>query len=310
MRKIVVPLLLTLTMALAACQGQDKPQTSSAQEEVSIQLNWLHSIAWASFYAAADEGYYRQQDLEVNVLEGGFDSDGNFIDPIQEVVSGNADFGIADGSVLLEAREQGQPVAAIATLYQRHPLVFTSLATNDIIRPQDMAGTTVHVSGNSRVLLQALLRAQNIDPETVNIVERTDFSTALLTNNTADVIDAWVINEVVPLQQDGVAINMILPSDYGIEFYPNLIFTTEDMIANHPDVVARFLNGTIKGMQFSVDKTETATDITLRYQTDGVKETELLAMQQSLPLMAPAGSNPGMMQPEIWEAMHQLLLEE
>jgi ABC-type nitrate/sulfonate/bicarbonate transport system substrate-binding protein len=263
---------------------------------------------------AEDKGYYAGENLDVDLLAGGFGAEGQFIDPLQKVVSGEAEFGIVESTLLLPAREAGMPVVAIANIYQRHPLALTSLAEKNIVRPQDLVGKTVQLSQNSTVLFQALLSAEGIDPASINVVERTDFTINPLINGEADVIDGWVINEIVPLTQGGYEFNMILPSDYGIDLSPAVIFTTEDMIANHPDLVKRFLRATLQGIQSAADDPARAAALSVEYKTaDNVPveaSEEAIAMQQSLPLLLPAGTRPGLMQPELWDFTDQVLVDQ
>lgn len=62
-------------------------------EKVSLQLEWKHQFEFAGFYAAVEKGYYKDIGLEVEIREF---HDG--IDITQEVLSGNATFGISSSS--------------------------------------------------------------------------------------------------------------------------------------------------------------------------------------------------------------------
>jgi ABC-type nitrate/sulfonate/bicarbonate transport system substrate-binding protein len=314
-RRLVAALMFTALILLAACGSATPVPTVSTADNVRVQFSWLHSVTWASFYMAEDKGYYGAENLDVTLAIGGFDADGNFIDPLQQVASGAAQFGIVDTTLLLPARAQGMPVVAIATIFQRHPLALTSLAESNIVSPQDLIGKTVQLSGNSTVVFQALLHEEGIDPADVNVVERTDFTINPLLNHEADVIDAWVNNEIVTLSEGDYAFNMILPADYGIEVYPNVIFTTEDMIANQPEVVTRFLRATLHGTQDTIDDAQSAAQLAVGYMTgEGGMEVDTnvqtISMEQSLPLLMPTGSRVGNMEPEVWEFTHQVLLDQ
>ncbi len=47
--------------------------------------------------------------------------------------------------------------------------------------------------------------------------------------------------------------NLIWVEDYGIHFYADTLFTTDQMIAENPDLVLRFLRATLKGEQFAIE---------------------------------------------------------
>lgn len=307
---ITLMLILAAVLALTGCGGQPASPTAAPLTETSIQFSWLANNEFAGLYMAQSEGYYTAENLKVEFMPGGFDDQGNYINPIEQVATGNADFGIADGADLLDARAQGQPIVAIASIFQRHPEAYVSLAEKNIVRPEDLIGKKVLVAAKARILLNALLAAQNIDPSQVDIIDRTDFSFQPLLTGDVDVIDAFITDAVVRLKAEGHAVNSILLIDYGIESYPNAIFTTEDMVKNKPDVVERFLRATLKGIQSAVDNSEEAAKQVLVYNQDLTLESQIQGLQAALPLFKPAGTNPGMMTAQTWEFTANMLLEQ
>ena len=311
LRNVKLPIwLFAVAMLLASCGSITPTAATMPPAQLSIQLDWTPNIDAAGFYVAQAKNYYADQGLTVKLLAGGYDAQGNYIDMIKTVLDGHADFGESSGIDLIQARAQGAPLVAIATIYQRHPLSFSSLAEKKIARPQDLIGKTVQIAPNDRLLFQALLTAQGIDPAQIKLVERTDFTSAPLIKGDADVIDAWVTNENVLLKLQGRAINTILPVDYGIEAYPNVIFTTEKMIAEHPDVVERFLRATLQGIQGAMDDPKSAAQLTKQYDAtlDLPEQTE--AMFQAVPFLNPAGSRPGMMTDKTWETTQHMMRDQ
>ncbi len=311
-KKQVLILLFGFAFALlTSCSSNPTSTPATPATPVKFQISWLHSIAFVGGYLAQENGYYADENLNVEIMPGGLDEAGNFIDPIERVTSGKADFGVIDSTILLKARADGVPVVAVASIYQRHPLAFTSLRAKNITRPQDLIGATVQVSFNSAVIYQALLAAQDIDPAQVNTVNRTDFTPGPILKGEADVIDAWVITEIAELAAAQQDVNLILPSDYGIEVYPNVIFTTEEMISKNPGVVERFVRATVRGLQNAVDNPKVAAELTFnKYAPERGLEIEQIAMQRAVPLLKPTDSSPGMMKPEVWVTTHEILLEQ
>src|SRR3954469_21227003 len=80
---------LTCVLALPLC--------CSAADSVKLQLKWHHQFQFAGYYAALENGYYREAGLDVQILEGGPQ-----VDVAAEVASGRAQFGIGGSSILLE----------------------------------------------------------------------------------------------------------------------------------------------------------------------------------------------------------------
>jgi NitT/TauT family transport system substrate-binding protein len=284
--------------------------TATPASPVRLQVSWMPDAEFSGFYVASENGFYKNENLDFTLDGGGIDKAGNYIDPVARVTSGLDDFGIIDGSTLIASRAGGAPVVAIASIYQRHPLAFTSLAEKKIARPQDLVGKTVHITSSDQATFKALLVSQKIDPSQVNIQERTDLTITPLLDGKADVINGWVTNEVIDLKMAGRKVNTILLSDYGIDTYSDVLFTTEAMIEKHPDVVLRFLRASLKGMQTAIDSPALAAALAQKAATGVSLERMTLSMNANVPLLKPANSQPGMMNEAAWAFTYQILIDQ
>jgi NitT/TauT family transport system substrate-binding protein len=302
MSALVVAFILTLV----GCGTTTQTAPPVAKRPIHVQLAWVHTIEYSGFYTAQDQGYYDAANLDVSLDALGETS------PIDQVVMGKAQFGMTSADNLLLARAAGKPVVAIATIYQRSPVAFVSLAKNHITKPQDFIHKTVVVDlkGTTGIIYRALLASQSIDEAQVKTQPRVDYTNDALVKGQADVIDAFVNNQPVQLKQQGQDINLVLPSDYGIDLYANVIFTTEDMIKTQPDMVEAFVRATTRGMQRAIEDPEAATKLTVARGTDLNPASEAESMRLALPLMKPAGSQPGMMTAANWQTTYQILHDQ
>lgn len=303
---------LLIALIASACGANTATPSPSpiALAKTSIQLAWTHNVEFAPFYVAQAKGYFADQQLSVDLIVGGVDANKNFIDPIQQVVAGKADFGLASGLNFLAARASGQPIVAIGNTLQRDPTAFASLAKANIRRPQDLVGKTVQLGYSATAIFQALLHATGIDPATVKVVTRQDPTIAPLVAGQADVIDIWVTNEGVVLSSQGYNANLIFPSDYGVVLYPAVLFTTEDIIQKKSDMVARFLRAVTRGIQSAVDDPEGSAKLAITYDNTLDLKQQTLAMEQLLPLLLPNNSHPGQMDPSVWNTMQTIMLQQ
>jgi ABC-type nitrate/sulfonate/bicarbonate transport system substrate-binding protein len=313
---IALVLLAFTAFSMAGCGSASQAASKEPLTKTSVQFSWVHTIEFVGFYEAIRQGYYTDANLDVRLDGGGFDADGAYIDPVKQVVEGKSDFGVAGADVILAARAQGQPVVAIAAIYQRSPVVLISLAEKNIIRPQDLVGKRVDTEPGTTVdvAYRALLVSQEIDSSQIIETPRTDFTVNPLFNDETDVLSGFITNDGVQAQQRGAELNFILMSDYGIDIYSNVIFTTEDMIKNKPDMVKAFVEATIKGMQWAVDNPEAAAENVIDLYGESmepdIKNSQHAGLLASLPLLNPAGSRPGMMAAEDWELAHQFLFDQ
>ena len=81
--------------------------------------------------------------------------------------------------------------------------------------------------------------------------------TPLLTG-AIDVWPGYLINEVLAAKEKGFDVNIVYPSDYGIDLYADTLFTTETMLKEKPDVVRNFVAATLKGWNTAIAAPEEA----------------------------------------------------
>ncbi len=210
-------LILMMVMVLAACGGGEKKADAKPITPISFQLSWTHEYSSAPLYMAVENKHFRDEGLNVTLLEGGF-QEGVFVDSLQVVLDGKAQFGTSDLASLLQARAAGKPLVAIGAATQRSPFVLISLAESGITVPTDLVGKTVAITdGGARLIYNALLETLNIDPASVNTIPRVSFEIDPLLNGEVDVLGGWTINEGQQLREAGHEPHFILFSDYGIE---------------------------------------------------------------------------------------------
>lgn len=304
-------IFMGLSILLAGCGNTSTPTDSPVEPDViTIQLSWIHEYSAAPFHVALNEGFFENNNLDVTLLEGGF-GDAGFIDPVVQVIEENISFGLSDGSRLIEAQSSGQPVVAIGAVLQRSPLALLSLGENDIQQPPDLAGQTVMVAdGGARMIFDTLLDAQEIDSSSLQIEPRVTFGIDPLLTGETDVLVGWIINEGVALEEAGQSVNSILMSDYGVDTYDFVLFTTEDMVANQPDIVQRFVDSIVQGIEFIVTNPQQAIEHTLSFNEALVAEEQLLRLEATIPLMNVPGTQIGGMDPEIWQFTYDLLRQQ
>jgi NitT/TauT family transport system substrate-binding protein len=303
--------LLMTVIVLNAC-GANTPAASTAapQTPVSIQLAWTHEYSSASFYAAEKNGHFAAQNLDVRLDAGGFASTG-YIEPIAQVVNGTVDFGVTGAAGIIQARAEGKPVVAVATILQRSPLAILSLANSGIRRPQDLVGRRIAVAdGGAAQLFHLLLKSQHIDPAALNIVPRVTFGIDPLMNGEVDAMVAWVINEGVQLSEAGINPNVMMLSDYGVDSYEMVLFTSEKMIAEHPGTVKGVVQSMVQGTRDVVDNPNQAATLVLAYNDKLDLDGQRRRIQATLPLLNPPGVQLGMMQPAIWKLTYQMMLDQ
>jgi NitT/TauT family transport system substrate-binding protein len=188
-----------------------------------------------------------------------------------------------------------------------------SIGDVKVTKPEDLIGKRVGIGqGSGRWTFDAMIRKAGIDPSLITVEDPKTFDTlgACLQELKFDVCNAYSTDAIVRANMQGLESSAIWPGDYGVPFYADVIFTTDDFIAKNPDVVERFLRATIRGWQSAVENPEKATDATVRFAPDLDREFQLLSLKATIPLVDTGTLPIGVMEPEMWQQMYDILLEQ
>lgn len=293
-------LLLALTISLSACA----PSPIPAIAPVAVELNWLHYGFFGGLYAADQNGIFTQEGLAVTFIEGGPNVD--FITP---VLDGTAQFGIAGADTLIVARAQGKPVRAIATILRRSPLAFVVLADSDMTRPQDFVGHTIRVTPQIAPSFHALMARVGISPDQYTEIVLPPTLDAFASGQ-ADVWSMYTNSFAITIENAGYALRYIYPDDYGVHFYAESLFTSDDLIATDPGLVQRFLRAALSGYTFAVENSEKIGPMVVKYDPQLDPSISTDQMIASIPLINTGEDFIGWMRPEVWAGMEKTLREQ
>lgn len=300
--------LMVFTLVLSACGSRPMAK----KDKVTVQLSWFPTVEFAGFYVADQLGYYAEENIEVNLVAGGPN-----IDPVSEVSTGNAQFGLAAGDSILRAKASGQDMTAIAAIFRQSPMVVMALADSGIQRPQDLEGKTVGVISPALdttwdIQFIAMLHKLGIDKSAITFIPNEHFNGVRdLTSGKMDASSGlFSTNEPVQAGLDDYKINLIYYSDYGVEFYNNLIFANSRFISENDDLVQRFIRATIKGYQQAIESPQDAVNQTVKYASDLNPEFELASMQAEIPLIDTGNAPIGFMDDAVWQNTQDILIEQ
>lgn len=238
------------------------PETLRAEtkliQPVRLQLKWYHQFQFAGYYAADMMGYFQDAGLDVEFKEGGPQ-----YPIVGVVVAGSAQYGVGD-SGLINERVAGQPVVVLASIFQHSPNVLLSRFDRDIITPSDLRGKTVMLSQNHALYeVQLMLRKHGLSLEEVTIVPNTGRIDDIIEGR-ADAMMAYLTNEPNRMTERGITPSLLRPIEYGIDFYGDLLFTSEREIEQYPERVAAFRDASLKGWAYALEHPEEVVDYILK----------------------------------------------
>ncbi|GAB3367080.1 MULTISPECIES: diguanylate cyclase domain-containing protein [Giesbergeria] len=255
---LISPLLLFISVS------------ARAQDRVTLQLKWEHAFQFAGYYAALEQGYYRDAGFEVTLAAG---KPG--VDVVGQVVSGKAEFGVGTSSLLL-ARAAGKPVVVLAAIFQHSPLVLIARGNAPGQSVHDLAGKRVMLEPQSEEL-QAYLRQSGLAPSEYAKLPHS-FQVQDLIDGKVDAISAYLSNEVFLLRQAGVPHQIYTPRSVGIDFYGDNLFTSDRLLREQPERVAAFVAASLRGWRYALDHPETI-NAWIRQTYPGLHTPEFLAFE-------------------------------
>ncbi len=302
-RRLVVHVVTFIVFCL--CSITLDVTADDTVEPVSLQLKWKHAFQFAGYYAALEKGYYRERGLDLSIRE----HDGKRT-PAEVLLAGDAEYAVT-GSVIAVYRAQGKPVVALATIFQHSPLAFLVRADSGITRVEDFIGKRVMLgSGIQDAALDATLRRAGVE-EGSFVRLPSNFDARSLLRDQTDIFNAYVTDQGFILHEGGVGEDCILPKQYGVDFYGDVLATTEEEIKQHPKRVKAFREATLKGWNYALDHPAELIGLILeKYNTQKMNREHLeYEARASRELIQPLLVRIGHMNPARWEHIKQVFTE-
>tara|TARA_R110000737_G_scaffold34232_1_gene52642 strand:- start:6988 stop:8976 length:1989 start_codon:yes stop_codon:yes gene_type:complete len=218
-----------------------------ANEKVVLQLKWMHQFQFAGYYAAKEKGYYAEAGFDVTINERD-----PLLTPVEVVLDKKADYGIIGSSIILD-RMKGVPVVALGAVFQHSPLVLITRADSKLLGPYELKGKRVMYSkGIDDATFFAMFHQLGIEESDFVHLGHSFDPDSLLRGET-DAIASYLTNQPFYYQEKGVDIQVINPINYGIDFYDDILFTSEDTVRKNPARTRKFLEASMKGWRYALE---------------------------------------------------------
>jgi NitT/TauT family transport system substrate-binding protein len=279
-------LLAFLCLSLIVACGAEPTPTAVPLEPVSLQLQWVTQAQFAGYYVALDKGWYLEEGIDLTIEPGGPD-----LVAADLVSGGQRDFGTSLLADLAVAVQQGKPITSIAQIQQMNGLLLLAHKASGIEQPQDFVGHRVGVwLGGWQAQFDALVAKEGISPSGFDLVSQ-GFSMDPFLNGELDVASAMIYNEYHVVLESGVApetLNIIDYADYGLDFPGDVLFTSQQLLKENPDLAVRMARASLRGWQYAVDHPEEAAEIVLKYDESGIqtKDHQLSMMNEIAKLVS------------------------
>lgn len=309
-QRSILSLLLVSVLGGLIYSCAQKPNPPGTVEHVKLRLQWVPQSQFAGYLVAKDLGYYAANNLDVELLPAGPD-----LKPQVTVAAGTDDIGIGVSNQVITARSNGVPLKIIAQIFQDSANRYVLKRENAINQLTDLRGKKIGLwLGGDEVEFVAMLKTVGMTLNDVQVIPQ-EFSVVPFLQNQYALSEVTVYNELNEIRSkgyEGEKLQVLSPRDYDAAIVSDMIFTTEGFIKQHPDVVQRFLEASLKGWKYCFENPDKAVDIVLKYNPELTRADQVLQLNAVLSLISSAGSQAngiGFMDPEAYQNADRILFD-
>lgn len=288
-RTIFAATLATALVLVAGCSGSDDaketPNDSAQTLEKVTYLTSFGNFGRDSYvWVAKDKGFFKEVGIDVEI-QAGKGSAAN----MDTLSSGRAQFVPADlsGFMLAKAGGKADNVVAIAGIQQRTLAALMTLDDKKITNPKDLEGKKLADSPSStvRLLFPTYAQLAGVDASKVQWVNgQPNTLLNLLVAGQVDGIGQFVVGRATLESLAKGKKAVVLPySDVMTDLYGNVLLTSTELIKEKPEMVKKFAQALLRGLEYSIVNPKEAGEILKK----NVPATNADAAAAELELMAP-----------------------
>jgi len=263
---------------------------SSSLESIDLQLKWKHQFQFAGYYMAKEKGFYKKANLDVNIIE--YKNGINIVKKIENSDNGSV-YGVGYPNVLLH-KANGANIVLLSAINQLSPHILLTLKSSNIKGIKDFKNKRIMIGSEAveTASFMAMLTSHNLSLEDLKCLEPS-FDIKSLVDNKTDISTSYISNEPYQLTKMGIPFNIWNPSDFGFDFYDDILFTSNQELKLHPQRVESFKEASLKGWKYAFEHIEETVDIILKkYNSQHKTKDALLYEAKELKKLAYLGSIP------------------
>ena len=305
---------MVAALLLAACGTADQAKTAPAASggaltPIKVQLQWFFQAQFAGYIAAVDQGFYKEQGLDVQLLEGGVD-----IVPQTVLAQGKADYAVAWVPKALASREQGAGITDVGQIFARSGTYQVAWKSSGITSPAQFKGKKIGNwgFGNEFELFAGMTKA-GIDPgKDVTLVQQ-QFDMQALLKHEIDAAQAMSYNEYAQLlEAKNPATGKLYTADdfsiidwktNGSAMLQDAVWANTSKLSDpaYKQQTVKFLVGTIKGWAYCRDNPEKCRDMVVAKGSKLGKSHQLWQMNEVNKLIWPSTAGIGVVDDAAWK---------
>ena len=263
-RAILIIFTAILTVCMTSCAKTNKDVQEITLSEVT------HSVFYAPQYAALSLGFFEEEGLEIELLNGG-----GADKVMTAVLSGDADIGLAGPEASIYVMNEGSKNYSVifAQLTKRDGSFLVGRKKEDFSW-DNLKGITLiggRKGGVPEMTLEYVLKANGLDPNTDLTVDTSiafDLMAGAFTSGNGDYVTLFEPTaSMLEMENKGFVLTSIGSESGEIPY--TAYFASNKLVKNDPELIQRFTNAVAKGQKWVAEHTpEEVAEAIAPYFTD------------------------------------------
>ena len=282
-------LMLSLFAAAAALSVAATAASAQSLEKFPFRLNWTLYGEHAPFFVALDKGFYKDEGLDVQILEGSGSTT-----VAQLVANSTNPVAYVDAATMMRGVSAGMPIKAVGVTLQQSPMAFIYRADNPKpTKVSEIKGSRIAITAGdaSLAIFTAFMGKLNLpmsDVHLITVANPAAKEQAVL-NKQSDALLGYFMDQGPRMQlQSGVKMGWTRLYDMaGVSTLSSAIIVNNDWLkdAKHQDELKRFLRASQRGWDYADKHRDEAADIFLKHAKAFNKEIALLEINGTMTII-------------------------
>ncbi|TML07075.1 MAG: ABC transporter substrate-binding protein [Actinobacteria bacterium] len=308
--KTIAAIVALLLVAAACGDNKGSSASSGTLTKVKLQLQWFTQAQFAGYFAAVDQGYYKAQGLDVQIIEGGVD-----IVPQKVLADGQADYALAWVPKALASREAGADIVDVGQVFQRSGTLQVSFKDKNITKGADFKGKKIGNwgFGNEYEVFAAMTKA-GLDPakDVTNVQQQFDMKAMLA--GEIDAAEAMTYNEYAQVLEaknpktgslyTAADLNIVNYNTEGVGMLQDAIWANGPKLASdktYQETTTKFLQASFQGWIYCRDNAQACADLVVAKGSKLGKSHQLWQMNEINKLIWPSAKGIGVLDTTAWD---------
>jgi NitT/TauT family transport system substrate-binding protein len=215
---------------------------AQALDQVTFGTNWKAQAEHGGFYQAVATGIYEKHGLDVTIRPGGPQ-----VNHAQLLAAGQIDFNMG-GNVFgaFNYVLNDIPMVTVAATFQKDPQILMAHPDQGFRALADLKGHPILISQDARTTYWEWLKAEF--GFTDDMIRPYTFNPAPFLADPGAIQQGYLTSEPFAVEREGGFVPQVfLLADAGYDTYSTTIETSWRLVEKNPDLVQRFIDGSIEG---------------------------------------------------------------